>query len=697
MSTNILQIREPSFYHREYDNDVKHLKPKNSIIQQAQRISIIALPFLSLYKPLGFAISIVMNATRSFSCLNQLRDAIIRGERKDIGIGLLQSCLAILGIAGSIFYNVYGMMITTGQDVLINFNELLQFLHYGEYEQALDKFLSLTCNSLYLTTFVYGTLEIVILSLAVQIIVEAFKSQALFRKFKNNGNFLDLIEGFAHLAMGGIRGNQLATQIRTLQFKWNLEKILKSTTKMQNVENSKNFVEQSNKELTKEKIDQTINLQKNKCITNEKIEDLSVEQVFEKADVAIKKKDLNTFLELEKKCSNWKNLKQEDLGHLTYNLFENCLHRNEVELNKIGIQMLESLIINHPNADTSVPKLTSILKDASLSGNFAVFEMLKQKHPKWKDLDPTNLYEILEETIESSVGGYSRKEDFEQRKNEGKDNIFFSLIKHEHWDNESSYWTCELLKLSVNRRLIAEIKDTKGFREMNAQMLTSILSKKGINDYSEEFYQICMNHRSWKDLNEKMLKKIACNLLEKNWINPDEIDKGFIKIRLFDLLIQDERWTRLETRDLVDVAEAARSSRCGEYSYEFISKLSQHSKWNDLSADELFFLIEPPLNFSDMQIYRLLMKHPNWNYINKSDMADLASCAANQDKIDLLEIISLHPTWKNFTEHDLFDIVEWSYWQEDLSKIIAIISTHEKWPNIEQKVQQFLKQKNIDL
>ena len=66
---------------------------------------------------------------------------------------------------------------------------------------------------------VYGSVEIVVISFAAQILLETFKSQSSFRKFKNSGDILDLLEGFAHVAMVGIRGYQIQPHLKLLKVK----------------------------------------------------------------------------------------------------------------------------------------------------------------------------------------------------------------------------------------------------------------------------------------------------------------------------------------------------------------------------------------------------------------------------------------------------------------------------------------------
>ena len=226
-SNSITQIlTEPAYYHREYEHDVEHLKSKSTALQKAQRVAVMTLPFLALYKPLGTAITAGMSSVRTLSCLIQSKEALTEGNSKKTAIALFQTTLAVVAVAGTVFGNVYGMAITSGHDVLINLYEMSQHLQKGEHEQALEKFLQVITNSLYLTMILHGSLEIIVISLAAQILLEGFKSQGSFRKFAKTKDVLDLLEGFAHLSMAGIRGYQMQSQIKILQMNQELQSLI---------------------------------------------------------------------------------------------------------------------------------------------------------------------------------------------------------------------------------------------------------------------------------------------------------------------------------------------------------------------------------------------------------------------------------------------------------------------------------------
>jgi len=224
-NNNLPGVVTPSslaYYYRQFSNDWKYITPFNSWGKKAKRYALVALPFLSLYRPFGRAISFCMNTTREMSCVFQTQKAIDRGDGRMISIALLQTSIATAALAGTVFGNVYGMAITSGHDVLINAHELLQQLSNEQYSEALTSLMHLTNNSLYLAFLLNGSLEIIVLSLLAQVVIEAYQSQDEFRK----DHFL---EGFAHIAMAAIRGSQLRPQLKNMKLKWALTEKLQQS------------------------------------------------------------------------------------------------------------------------------------------------------------------------------------------------------------------------------------------------------------------------------------------------------------------------------------------------------------------------------------------------------------------------------------------------------------------------------------
>ncbi|MBI2742479.1 MAG: hypothetical protein HYX48_00985 [Chlamydiales bacterium] len=217
---NELRISEPVYYHREYTNDLGAASGADSWLDSGKRAGAIALPFLGLYKPLGLPISLTMGGLRTWSCATHLIDRITEGDTGGIAYGLLQTMIAVVALAGTMFAHPMGMFISTGHDVVIDGIQLIQYLYQAELQKALESWLSVTNNVLYLVLFLDGGLEIAVASFAMQTLVGLYRSLDEFIK----GNWQ---EGTGHLVMGLIRGNQLAGQVKVLQMKWELQDLVK--------------------------------------------------------------------------------------------------------------------------------------------------------------------------------------------------------------------------------------------------------------------------------------------------------------------------------------------------------------------------------------------------------------------------------------------------------------------------------------
>jgi hypothetical protein len=223
---NASKFSEPIYYHREYKNDVPKTTSEkscqNSWITQCNRVALVALPFFSLYKPLSFPLSLAMGGMRTFTSMTQLMESIKAGEAKGISYAMMQTTIAVIALAGTIFAHPLGMIITTTHDLVVEVAHLIQNLRADEYKKAMENCLGIMNNALYLTLFLRGGLEIAIASLAMQICIGLYHSQAEFRK----GRY---VEGVGHLLMSMIRGNQLAGQARILHTKWRIEDSLNKT------------------------------------------------------------------------------------------------------------------------------------------------------------------------------------------------------------------------------------------------------------------------------------------------------------------------------------------------------------------------------------------------------------------------------------------------------------------------------------
>lgn len=191
---SISKLEEPVFYHREYSNDVKPVE-KDSY---AKRIALVALPFLSLYKPLSFVLSLTLGSLRTLTSFQNFQWG-----------SLLQTTLAVISLAGTIFAHPLGMLLTTIHDCALDCFHMMQHLYMGELANAVGKYGYLMNNGLYLALFLFGGVHLAVASLGMQLIIGIGQSLAEYRK----GNYL---EAGGHFMMGMIRGNQLYGQVQLL-------------------------------------------------------------------------------------------------------------------------------------------------------------------------------------------------------------------------------------------------------------------------------------------------------------------------------------------------------------------------------------------------------------------------------------------------------------------------------------------------
>ncbi len=221
LTTTIAVNKELGYFHREYKNDVGGKATQYSWINQGQRLALVSLPFVSLYKPISSHLAIGMGSLRAVTNLGQLGYIIYQGKekRKEIPLQLFHTTIAAISLAGTIFAHPIGMIITTVQDLVIEAVQLTKHLEKGDYEKAIGSCISIINNSLYLALLYYGGIPLTIASLALQILGGIYHSQAEFK----NGHYL---EGSGHIAMALIRGNQLIGQVKILQMKLGIEKLL---------------------------------------------------------------------------------------------------------------------------------------------------------------------------------------------------------------------------------------------------------------------------------------------------------------------------------------------------------------------------------------------------------------------------------------------------------------------------------------
>ncbi|MBS0629260.1 MAG: endonuclease/exonuclease/phosphatase family protein [Verrucomicrobia bacterium] len=191
-------ITTPIYYHREYSNDIKI--EESDFLHEIKRIALVALPFLSLYKPLGFSLSLLLGGLRSVTTFAQSL------QNPELAT-FLQTSIALIALGGTLFAHPLGMLLTTVHDLSLDCFQVIQNLYAGDFWGALTKYTFVVNNSLYLALFLHGGVQLAIASLAIQALIGLSQSLSEYRK----GNYL---EAGGHFLMGLIRGKQLLGQVQ---------------------------------------------------------------------------------------------------------------------------------------------------------------------------------------------------------------------------------------------------------------------------------------------------------------------------------------------------------------------------------------------------------------------------------------------------------------------------------------------------
>ncbi len=210
---NSISLKSPEYFHREYTNDVDSKLEDPIVLSQCKRVARIAMPFLSLYKPAGFALSLGMGSCRAISDISSLYQTVRSGNQTELLDQLLRTAVSIASVACTIIAHPLGMVITTIQDIAISSFALAHHIQKEEYQQALENAAIIVNNVLYLCMFVGGGIELSIASLATQMLLGLYNSRKEFL----NKNYP---EALGHLAMAMIRGKQMLGQVHALQLRW---------------------------------------------------------------------------------------------------------------------------------------------------------------------------------------------------------------------------------------------------------------------------------------------------------------------------------------------------------------------------------------------------------------------------------------------------------------------------------------------
>ncbi len=203
-TNNGLRLQSPIYYVPD-DGKLQHAKKE----PLALRVFYVALPFLALHQPFGRAITLTMDSIRTFSSFNQLIN-----EKNSLE--LLKTAVAIAALAGTIFMHPLGLCISTLYDLGCDITTIIAQFQTEHNQEALYAMLSMSQHLFYLGTMLVGSLEIIALSMLLNMAIEICRSEKEFKK----GH---LLEAISHLLISAMRFSQAVPYLEKVAYKHDVQ------------------------------------------------------------------------------------------------------------------------------------------------------------------------------------------------------------------------------------------------------------------------------------------------------------------------------------------------------------------------------------------------------------------------------------------------------------------------------------------
>ena len=150
-------------------------------VKEGQRVVKVALPFLSLYKPLAQPISIAKHVRILTHSLIGLLGRWERGE--DLGAQkLLKTTLAVAILVGTILAHPAALILGGVQSIVRYFNSLIEHISNKDCKEIFITHLRLVGSLLFLCSLFYKSLPLFLISLAIKIAIGCYQSWTEFQK-----------------------------------------------------------------------------------------------------------------------------------------------------------------------------------------------------------------------------------------------------------------------------------------------------------------------------------------------------------------------------------------------------------------------------------------------------------------------------------------------------------------------------------
>lgn len=197
----------PETYSRRYEND---LGEQVALSDLMKRVTLSALPFIALYRPAGFALSVGMGSCRVVSHLSSALSNQQSGQWSQVSYQLLLSGVAVAAVASTLFSLGVGLFVTTLIDTSQALLHAIDHAWAGDYDKALEELLQTLSSGLYLAFMATGALEVILLSTLMQGLISLYQAHQEIQ----NGHY---IEAGAKVLLAGVRGVQVSQYRQMIQ------------------------------------------------------------------------------------------------------------------------------------------------------------------------------------------------------------------------------------------------------------------------------------------------------------------------------------------------------------------------------------------------------------------------------------------------------------------------------------------------
>ena len=205
---HVINVPADIYRHFAYDIPIDE-KQKSKQTEDIQRIALAVLPLISLYRPIAQTLSISLSGVRVVTNTSQMISSFCDDKWK-FSLSLMQVTLSVAALAETVFHYKFCILLTNLADVLQNTAELGKDIKDGKNEKVIKDLLQLAASLAYTATLFYGSLEIVLASYLIQVLLNA----CLVHEDIQAEHF---IEATARIAMGLVRGYQANQTYQSIQ------------------------------------------------------------------------------------------------------------------------------------------------------------------------------------------------------------------------------------------------------------------------------------------------------------------------------------------------------------------------------------------------------------------------------------------------------------------------------------------------